>query len=455
MRLASFFKPKPDLQPEHHLLSRVRRRLTFWYSGVLAVALIVFGTGIYLGVQQALVQPIEQALAGQAARSQQEWQQRPERGCQLPGTRFNRGDSPVTPPSQSPAPVYTACIDANGAVTAATIDAPPGAGTRLTGSTLVQTALQTGRAADTFSNSDTGEVLFRYAVRVQNTAGSGTLGVIVASRSIADIENALNILRLALLGFGSLILAGATLGGIFLANRALVPTREALVRQKAFIADASHELRTPLTLLRMNAEILLRNRARLSEDDVQLLEDIVSETEYLTRVSANLLALARLDAGSSGIEKEPVDLSEITARAVHRMHIPAEEKGVALSQKLATACVSANNLMLEQLLLIVLDNAVKYTDEGGKVQVTVCTTGQHAVLTVQDSGIGIPAEHLHHLGERFYRVDKARERATGGTGLGLSMARSIVAAHGGSFKIESVPDRGTTLTVQLPLCSTR
>ena len=452
MKLIDVFRRANAQQPERALFSRARLHMTLWYSGVLGVALLLFGIGIYLVVQQALMQPIETLLAGQAMRNSQEWQQHPDRGCPFPGGRLERGGIPQGPDQQGPTPIYMACTDASGRLIAV-VGGNPNTNQLaqdLAAGTLLQTALQKGKAGDTITSSDGSDVLYRYAVLVPDPSGTQPLGVIVLSRSIADIQAALIALRNTLLGLGTLILLGATLGGIFLANRALAPTRLAFARQQAFIADASHELRTPLTLLRTDAEVLLRSRDRIDGDDVELLEDMVAETDYLTRIATNLLTLARLDAGATHLELDVIDLSSLAAGIVQRMQAYAAERGVIFRQELEQARVLGDCLLLEQVLLIILDNAVKYSNPGGTITVGTQRIGGRVQLSVQDTGIGIPPEHLPHLGERFYRVDKARSRESGGTGLGLSLARGIIAAHGGTLELASTPGQGTTVTITLP-----
>jgi len=255
-----------------------------------------------------------------------------------------------------------------------------------------------------------------------------------------------------LLGIGGVALLGAGVGGLFLANRALDPARRAWTNQQRFIADASHELRTPLTLLRADAEVLLRGRERLDDEDAALLEDIVVEANRMARLSNNLLTLARLDNTSLHREHEVVNLVELAQRGARRVQALAEQNGITLHvEDSDTPYVIGDPLLLEQALLVLLDNALKYSNAGGHVIVRAKAKDEQALLEVSDNGVGIDAEHLSHLGERFYRVDKARSREAGGTGLGLSIARSIALTHGGSLSFSSTLGQGTTVTLALPL----
>jgi signal transduction histidine kinase len=252
---------------------------------------------------------------------------------------------------------------------------------------------------------------------------------------------------------GLLTILGATAGGIFLAQRALAPAHLAFQRQQEFIADAAHELRTPLTLLRANAEVLLRGRERLDPDDALLLEDIVTESAHMGALANNLLLLARLDAGQESIKRDVVDISEIAEGIVRRAGAFAEENQVALRLEqpgTAPALVLGDEMLLSEAALILVDNAIKYNKTRGSVSVTVESDAHQVRLRVQDTGVGISQEHLAHLGERFYRPDKARSRELGGAGLGLSIARSIVGAHGGALSLSSTPDQGTTAILTFP-----
>jgi signal transduction histidine kinase len=254
-----------------------------------------------------------------------------------------------------------------------------------------------------------------------------------------------------MLVLGILTIAVAALVGFLLANRALLPARLAYARQRHFIADASHELRTPLTIVRADAEVLLRDRDRFKPDDVAILEDVVSETSHMTNLANNMLNLARLEGGGIQMEQEVVDLSIVGREIVRRMGPLAAEQDITLSfEDGEPVLVVGDSVQLEQVALALVDNAIKYNHPGGNVLVRSWVEGQRAHLEVRDTGIGIASEHLPRLGERFYRVDKARSREAGGAGLGISIVRSIAARHGGSLRYASQPGEGTTATLTFP-----
>ena len=165
-----------------------------------------------------------------------------------------------------------------------------------------------------------------------------------------------------------------------------------------------------------------------------------------------MLTLARLDNGSTHREYEVVNLAELAQKGVRRAQALAEQRGSTVSaENINTPYVIGRPILLEQALLVLLDNAIKYNRDGGRVIVRTEARGGQALVEVCDTGVGIAAEHMPHLGEHFYRVDKARSLEAGGTGLGLSIARSIAAAHEGRLRISSIPEQGTTVMIVLPL----
>jgi signal transduction histidine kinase len=245
------------------------------------------------------------------------------------------------------------------------------------------------------------------------------------------------------------LLTGA--GSLFLANRALVPIRKAFARQRQFTADASHELRTPLALIRANAEMLTLHGDRLAPQDAELVTEIIHETDHLNRLVGDLLTLARADTDAVNLHTKPVDFRALVGDVHEDLQRIAESRGIESQISLnGPVTITGDEGRLRQLLLILLDNALKYTDPGGKVTVSLARADRRARLTVADTGIGIPAADRPHIFERFYRVDRAREHESGGTGLGLAIAKWIVQAHNGEIKVESELGRGTTFQIELP-----
>lgn len=280
------------------------------------------------------------------------------------------------------------------------------------------------------------------------------MGVLQVSALVGSQASTLATLLRLLFLLGALTLLFSFAAGLFLANRALLPARLAYSRQRDFIADASHELRTPLTMLRSSVEFVLRGRDHLRPDDVSILEDTVQETVHLTCLANNMLSLAQLDS-ETRVEEDIVDLAEVADEVVRWAHPLCQERGIEIDiVTRRPVLVVGDRPLLEQTALILVDNAIKYNRPGGSVHVEVREIGQTAEMRVSDTGIGISSEHLGRLGERFYRVDRARSRESGGAGLGLSIVRSIAARHGGSFHLDSEPKVGTRACFTLPLIAT-
>jgi heavy metal sensor kinase len=218
-----------------------------------------------------------------------------------------------------------------------------------------------------------------------------------------------------------------------------------------FSADAAHELRTPLTVIRGELEYILAQE-KLPEKLQERIGSVLEETERLSDITRSLLAIARLDAGEARIASERFDLAAMAAGTAEQMSLLAEEKDLRLRiDAPESVFVDGDPARVKEVVVNLLDNAIKYTLAGGRVNLRVFPSSEHAVIEVADTGIGIPADALPHVFERFYRVDKARSRQLGGTGLGLSIAQSICQAHGGTISIQSELDRGTLCRVELPL----
>jgi signal transduction histidine kinase len=281
--------------------------------------------------------------------------------------------------------------------------------------------------------------------RIYSEKVPGTHFVLQVARSLEPEEDALHgLLRNMLLGAVACV-AVASLGGWFLAGKSLAPVAAAFDRQQTFVADASHELRTPLSVIRANAEFLQQKQPESEEA-----AEILAETDRLGSLVDALLALARGQAGSA--DERAVDLGALVTSSANAMLPLAGDRKVALGVEAAPDLqVRGNPDQLRQLVVILVDNALRYTPEGGRVTVDARRVDGSAVVAVTDTGIGIAPDALAHVFERFYRADDARTRAFGGAGLGLSIAEQLVTGHGGRISAESAPGRGSTFTVTLPL----
>jgi signal transduction histidine kinase len=228
---------------------------------------------------------------------------------------------------------------------------------------------------------------------------------------------------------------------------------EAFRRQQEFVADASHELRTPLTVLRSATDLLYQHRAEPLAANGELFDDVRHEIVRLERQAGDLLTLARADLGELGLALGLVDVAALAGDVVRRTAPLAQSRAVTLTYQAAPdpVVVEADPDRLQQVLLILVDNALKHTPSGGTVVVDVRPQGADACLEVTDSGPGIDAAHLPRVFDRFYRVDRARSRADGGTGLGLAIAKSLVDAHGGQLMLGNATGGGTRATIRLRL----
>jgi heavy metal sensor kinase len=216
-----------------------------------------------------------------------------------------------------------------------------------------------------------------------------------------------------------------------------------------FTADASHELRSPLGAMRAAVEVALQ-KTRTEGEYREVLASLGEQCERLTALVNGLLLLARADAGEVDLEREPVVLSTLVSDVVEMYEPLAEERGIQLTaHPPSPATVLGDSSRLRQLVTNLVDNAIKFTGTGGSVTLRVERDEARARLVVADSGEGIPQDHLPHVFERFYQASPAR--SSGGSGLGLSICRWIVEAHGGDVSVESHPGNGTTFIVSLPL----
>ncbi len=234
-------------------------------------------------------------------------------------------------------------------------------------------------------------------------------------------------------------------------NRMIERLDQAFQHINRFSADASHELRTPLTILQLELEGIAQSPG-LSPALTDQIGSALEETDRMSHIVENLLAISRLDAGEVKMAKTPLDLGTLASSTADQMKLLAEEKSIMLSSNVAANIViEGDRSRLQQVLVNLIANAIQYTEEGGEVEVTVRSEGPTAILEVSDNGAGIPAHALPHLFERFYRADKARSRNSGGAGLGLAIAKAICTAHGAEIKVSSEEGRGSHFRVELPL----
>jgi two-component system, OmpR family, sensor kinase len=234
-------------------------------------------------------------------------------------------------------------------------------------------------------------------------------------------------------------------------NRMIARLSQAFEQNRRFLADASHELRTPLAALRGELESVVEQAHVLPELRDQV-GSALEEVDRLAKIVDALFAISRLDAGGDQKEWAQFDLAMLGISTAEQMSLLAEDKGISVACNVQeNVNVTGDRARIKQVVVNLLDNAIKYTPPGGSVNLHVRASDNKAVIEVADTGIGIPAAALPHIFERFYRVDEARSRDAGGAGLGLAIVKSICAAHGGEVYVESTERQGSCFKVELPL----
>lgn len=281
------------------------------------------------------------------------------------------------------------------------------------------------------------------------TLGSGTPMVAAAVADKVELEDRYAAL-IGVFGIASLVaLVMVALGGSILVGKSAEPVERTMDQMRQFMADAAHELRTPITVLRSRAEIALQ-QPRDSASYVATLQGVESESIRLGRIVDDLLILARADAGDRPIERKTflLDQTVLDAAAAASSVAQSRQVNIAIGE-LEHSLIDGDSTLIRQLVMILLDNAIKFTPAGGEVRVRVSSQDRRVLLTVEDSGIGIAADQMPRVFDRFYRGDSARGHSEG-AGLGLSIARWIADAHRAGIEIDSAPGGGTRVDVQFP-----
>ena len=418
----------------HGLFTRIRWRLVGWTMLILGLILVLLGTTVYAALSRSLTQEVDrnlelssqQALPALLGPSDQPGQPgRPGGRPPLGGREGYRGG------------VFYLHLDPSGQVLANPQQV------NITGLTW---PVSTGNGAPTLAtitlNDDPTRVLVLRAPDAD---------LLIVGQSLQPEQTALHFLLLVLVAGGGLGLLMVLGGAWFLAGRALVPIQQAFQRQQEFVADASHELRTPLTVLRSATDLLNQDRNDPLERNGELFDDVRAEIARMQRLTQDLLTLAWSDRGELELMTAPVELAVLVGDVVRRTTPLAQAKSVRLELNCegTTPIVEADPDRLQQVLLILLDNAIKHTPSSGRVDVRMSQHGPAALIQVEDTGAGIAAEDLPRIFDRFYRADRAR--SDGGTGLGLAIAKMLVEAHGGHLGLTSKPQFGTHVSVSLPL----
>lgn len=268
---------------------------------------------------------------------------------------------------------------------------------------------------------------------------------------IEDLQAAKKRVKNNLFLLNGVILAISTAAGYILAGKTLEPIRHTLIKQKRFIADASHELRTPITALKTSLEVNLRDR-NLTAKTKNILQSNLDDVNGLERLTNNLLKLSHSPKQKLYFKKIKTD--EFVRRALKKIKPQAEKKKIKLvnqTKNTAGTMVQGNPEALTELVTILLDNAVKYTPEGGRIALTTKVNKKNLILTIADNGIGIDKKDLPYIFDRFYRADTSRSKVkVSGFGLGLSVAKKIVVQHKASISVKSKINKGATFIIKLP-----
>jgi heavy metal sensor kinase len=461
----------------------IRFRLTAWYAGLLAGALLLFAVSVYVGLKQYMVGSMSRTLAEQSRSigtellteflsKRSHWLNEEIEEAYAPEAndtfiRVTRSDGAVVYVSGAP---KDASFDP--------VQVPP-----LKHSSDHENSRKVQLPG--------GKTLFIESLFFTNPVGTRYL--VENGTSYSEIENVLNgLLRLVAL-YLPFVVSLAGFGGYWLMRRSLKPVDEITSRAEGitssnlserlpviktgdelerlstslnrmiarledafqhihrFSADASHELRTPLTILQLELEEMIQHHD-LPLVIIDQIGSALEETQRLSRIVESLMAISRLDAGEVKMEKVLLDLGELAASTAEQMKLLGEEKAVRLACHVDPGVrVLGDQSRLKQVVVNLIDNAIKYTPQGGRVTVNVCAVEGGAQLEVADNGLGMSPEVISHVFERFYRADKARSRDSGGAGLGLAIVKAICSAHGADIQVASQEGKGSIFRVELPL----
>ena len=422
------------------MFEALRWRLTAFYVLAFAAVFLAVGILVYVWVDHRLSSDVDAAIRDVSDAGRQAVVAKGAVASSDPDIRRILIDANLS----GSADVFVLLLGPDGSVVSNPSDVP----TRgLPEPRTIDAARSRGEAWRAFDNAEGHDLRVR---TISVYAGDGALlGFVQAGKSLEERDESLRTLQIVIVAGGIVGLALATLGGLVVAGVAITPVRRSFERQRQFVADASHELRTPLAVIRANSEALAHSRPA-----DEAVDDIATEASYMTRLLDDLLVLATSDRGGIELQLSGMDLAE-TARAASRVgaRLAADAGQTYTEQVTGPLGVVGDPDRCREVLLVLIDNAVKYTGRGGHITFSAAATDGDAVISVADTGIGVAPEHLERVFDRFYRVDKARSRAAGSTGLGLAIAREICDALGATLHIASTPNAGTTVTFRLKLRS--
>ncbi|HEU4618916.1 MAG TPA: HAMP domain-containing sensor histidine kinase [Gammaproteobacteria bacterium] len=415
-------------------LERLRVRLTAWYVGVFALVLVVFGAALFYVLTRQISARLDDSLADAVDELERAAEIRIQEGppgpgrvdaldeLRIPDRRLYVFDDAGRPLHDVSAPDWVRALAAGARA--------DDAGERLTEHEASQNEVWRG-----------------YARRFRLSDGRDYVGVSAAD--VVEIHREYPGLLLAFVLAAVLALALVGAGGWLLALRSTRPVRDAFQSMRGFMADAAHELRTPVAVVKGHADVALR-QPRETAEYREILAAIHREAARLDGILENLLTIARADAGAWPVHFEPLYLDDLLLDVVGNARALGSGRVTLDVAALEEAPVRGDRELLRQLLMILLDNAVKFSPPGGRVDVAARRKDEHVSVSVADEGLGIEAEHLPRVFDRFFRGDPAHARAPG-AGLGLAIARWIADVHHATIAIDSAPGRGTVVAVTFPL----
>jgi len=462
-------------------LRSLRFRITAWYAALLAGALLIFGVSVYIGLERYLYSNIQSTLASECRSIGTELlPQIPEKRPDWLATELNESYAPevngqfIRVIREGVGVDYLSGAPKDGSFDPAHIPLPG--------------AQEKGRSRRIILD---GHALLIEAMEF--TTSDGSRFIVESGVPYHQIEVVLHGLLLTLAIYMPFIISLAVGSGYWLMRRSLQPVDEITRRAEGitstnlserlpvirtgdelerlsvslnrmierldeafqhinrFSADASHELRTPLTILQLELEGISQSH-HLDPSLNDQIGSALEETHRMSHIVESLLAISRLDAGEVKMDKTRLDLGELAASTAEQMRLLAEEKSIRLKTHVASDVdIEGDRSRLQQVIVNLVANAIKYTQDGGKVEVRVRSKPGTAVLEVCDNGPGIPEHALPHVFERFYRADRARSRNSGGAGLGLAIVKAICTAHGADVHVSSREGSGSLFTVELPL----
>lgn len=407
-------------------IGRVRLQLTALYVGAFALVLSIFGIAAYTVIDRQMLEGLDRTL---------------ERNVYRRTKLYLAGQAVPTSLAQDTLlygmSVYVFDKDAKPL-------SPPVAADWVID--FARTVLRDSVAKENRETVERGRVLV-YGQKFRSTAGNTYAAVSVTD--YLDVRNRYPSIIRAFLVSAVVALVLVAIAGITLAARATRPIEQAFDQMRRFMGDAAHELKTPVAVLRARADVALQKPRTPTEYEESLL-GVSTEAKRLGLLVENMLLLARADAGQWPVKREAIFLDDVLMDAVSSARALASQKRVdVLIADLQETPALGDPILLHQLFMILLDNAINFTPEGGSVTVAAERNGRAAEISVTDTGPGIPASALPHVFERFYRADPARSRA--GAGLGLSIARWIVDQHGAQISIGSHNGRGTRVVARFQM----